>query len=277
SRRQRPPGAGRAHRGLADGTARRPVGTSSGRPRARAWWAIASGGSRAARPGARTRRAGRGWPAGGPGRPRVVPARADAGGGGGVVWPHGGGPVGAAGGVLVKGAGAPDVGTAAVDLGVVHGRDAVAMPAVARGRVEQSGEAVDQQGLVPVAGFDERLQGLPVVRPVEGEQGLGDGVLLDVEGQSGDPLDEASPAGGGKGVAEGPEQGLPERPEEGSLHRTPPVRRRTAEEQLLSASNEEVLGQRGPPSGHYTPVNLSLGISGKLLYRGKHPKARRSA
>src|SRR5262249_16512263 len=36
---------------------------------------------------------------------------------------------------------------------------------------------------------------------------------------------------------------------------------------LLSASNEEVLGQRGPPSGHYTPVNLSLGISGKLLLK----------
>src|SRR5271157_566823 len=42
--------------------------------------------------------------------------------------PDGGGPVGAAGGVLVERAGAPDMSTAAVDLGVIEGRDTITMP-----------------------------------------------------------------------------------------------------------------------------------------------------
>src|SRR3954471_17374673 len=45
-----------------------------------------------------------------------------------VVGADGGGPVGAARGVFVGGAGPPDVGTAAVDLGVVAGPDREAMP-----------------------------------------------------------------------------------------------------------------------------------------------------
>ena len=45
-----------------------------------------------------------------------------------VVGSDGGGAVGAAGGVLVERAGAPDVGVAAMDLGVVDGPDMVAMP-----------------------------------------------------------------------------------------------------------------------------------------------------
>jgi len=45
-----------------------------------------------------------------------------------VVRPVGGGPVGAAGGVLVERAGVPDMSTAAVDLGVIEGRDTITMP-----------------------------------------------------------------------------------------------------------------------------------------------------
>jgi len=44
---------------------------------------------------------------------------------------HGGGPVGAAGGVLMEGATAPDVVPRAVDFGIIDGRDAVAVPAAA--------------------------------------------------------------------------------------------------------------------------------------------------
>ena len=59
-----------------------------------------------------------------------------------VVGPDGGGPVGAAGGVLVEGAGAPDVLAAAVDLGVVDGRDVVAVPDSPGGLLDQPGQGV---------------------------------------------------------------------------------------------------------------------------------------
>ena len=55
--------------------------------------------------------------------------------------PDGGGPVGAAGGVLVEGAGAPDVGAGAVDLGVIDGRDMVAVPDPTGGRLDQAGQS----------------------------------------------------------------------------------------------------------------------------------------
>src|SRR5512143_894989 len=54
-----------------------------------------------------------------------------------VVRPDGRGPIGASGGVLVEGAGAPDVLAAAVDLGVIDGTDAVAMPGPAGGLLDQ--------------------------------------------------------------------------------------------------------------------------------------------
>ena len=45
-----------------------------------------------------------------------------------VVGTNGGCPIGAAGGVLMKGTGPPNVGAGAIDLGVIDGRDMVAMP-----------------------------------------------------------------------------------------------------------------------------------------------------
>ena len=45
----------------------------------------------------------------------------------------GGGEIGAAGGVLVEGTGARDVGAGAMDLGVIDGRDMVAVPDPTRG------------------------------------------------------------------------------------------------------------------------------------------------
>src|SRR5205823_12535909 len=67
------------------------------------------------------------------------------------------------------------------------------------------------------------LQGLPVAGAVEGDERLGDGVFLDVEGQAGEPLGEALEAGVGEGVGAGGEQVLPVVPELGSLHKAPPV------------------------------------------------------
>src|SRR5512142_3435569 len=49
------------------------------------------------------------------------------------------------------------------------------------------------------------------------EDRLGDGVLFDVEGQSGDPLGEAAESEAGEGPVEGLEQCLPDRPEERSV------------------------------------------------------------
>lgn len=50
-------------------------------------------------------------------------------------------------------------------------------------------------------------------RPDGGDQ-LGDGALLDLEGQGGDPFDEAAVSGTGEGRCEGPAQSLPEGPYE---------------------------------------------------------------
>src|SRR5205807_7710501 len=59
-----------------------------------------------------------------------------------VVGSDGTGPVGAAGGVLAESASAPDLGTAAMDLAVVHRTDAVAIP-------ESSGGVLQKFGQVP--------------------------------------------------------------------------------------------------------------------------------
>ena len=58
-----------------------------------------------------------------------------------VVGADGGGPVGAAGGVLVEGAGPPDVGAGAMHLGVVDGPDLVAVPDPTRGGRDQASQA----------------------------------------------------------------------------------------------------------------------------------------
>src|SRR5262249_34404521 len=108
-----------------------------------------------------------------------------------VVGADGAGAVGAPRGVLVKGAGAPDVGAGAMDLGVVAGPDPVAMPGAVGQVVEAAGQAPLEEGEVPGAILGEGLQGLPVVDPGQADQRLGDGVSLDIEGQAGDPFDEA--------------------------------------------------------------------------------------
>src|SRR5208282_4724012 len=45
-----------------------------------------------------------------------------------VVGPHGGSSIGTAGGIFVEGAGSPDVRAIAMDLGVIDGRDMIAVP-----------------------------------------------------------------------------------------------------------------------------------------------------
>ena len=122
----------------------------------------------------------------------------------------------------MEGAGAPDPLAAAVDLAVVDGVDAVAVPEATGGLFQQVGQGPLDQLLVPVADLGEVLQLLPALFQAQGDEGLGDGVFLDVEGQPGDPDDEAAEAAGGEGRGEGGQQGLPEGPEQGSLHGTPP-------------------------------------------------------
>ena len=141
-----------------------------------------------------------------------------------VMGPDGGGPVGAAGGVLVEGAGAPDVLARAMDLGVIDGRDPVAMPDPPGFLVDELRQCAGEGFGLPGGVLGEGLQGLPVVETLDGDDGLGDGVLLDVEGQCGDPLDEAAVAGASEGRGEGLEQSLPDGPDEGSLpHGASPV------------------------------------------------------
>src|SRR5262249_33994784 len=74
----------------------------------------------------------------------------------------------------------------------------------------------------PGAVLGKRLQGLPVVGAVDADEGLGDGVLLDVQRQSSDPLDEALLTSAGEAHSEGQQDGLPEQTQLGSFHLAPP-------------------------------------------------------
>src|SRR5262249_20042916 len=122
-----------------------------------------------------------------------------------VVGADGAGPVGAAGGGLVEGAGPPDVGAGTMDLGVVDGRGDVAVPGPTRRGLDQAGQVVGDAALVPAAVLGEGLQGLPGGGPLQRQGRLGDGVLLDVERQGGGPLGGAAgtAAGGGGGGSGG--------------------------------------------------------------------------
>ena len=91
----------------------------------------------------------------------------------------------------MKGARAPDVGTATVDLGVIEGRDLITVPDPAGCGIENVDEATGDVVGMPGTVFGERLHGLPVVGALQGQNGLGDGVFLDVGGHCGDPLYEA--------------------------------------------------------------------------------------
>src|SRR3954468_15891214 len=72
-----------------------------------------------------------------------------------VMSPDRGGPIGAAGGVLVERAGAPDVLAATVDLGVIDGGDVVAVPDPAWGLLDQSGQRAGDVVGPPGAGLGE--------------------------------------------------------------------------------------------------------------------------
>ena len=137
-----------------------------------------------------------------------------------VVRPHGGGTVGAAGGILVESTGAPDVLAVAMHLGVVAGPDAVAVPESPRGLLQGLGGDLLDVADVPGAVLGEGLQGLPVVLASQADQGLGDGVLLVVEGQAGDPLGEAAEAAAvveAAGVRG--QQSLPQEPQSHNFHK----------------------------------------------------------
>jgi hypothetical protein len=99
-----------------------------------------------------------------------------------------------------------------VHLGVVGGPDVVAVPGPPGQAAEVVGQPPLEEAAVPGAVLGEALQGLPVVHAVQADQRLGDGVLLDVEGQAGDPLDEALPAAAGEGRGQRQQDPLPEQP-----------------------------------------------------------------
>jgi hypothetical protein len=104
-----------------------------------------------------------------------------------------------------------------MDLGVIDGRDVVAVPETSGGGLDEPGQGAGDRVGVPGADFGEGLHRLPVGRTIEGHDRLGNGVLLDVEGHGGDPFDEAAESGACEGRGEGPQQGLPDRPEELSV------------------------------------------------------------
>ncbi len=78
-----------------------------------------------------------------------------------IVGADGGGAVGAAGGVLMEGAGPPDVRATAMDLGVTDGRGMVDIPDPPRGLLDEASQGPGDTVGVPGAVLDERFQGLP--------------------------------------------------------------------------------------------------------------------
>jgi hypothetical protein len=88
-------------------------------------------------------------------------------------------------------------------LGVVAGRDVVAVPEPPRGCLREPGQGAGDRPAAPGAVLSEGFQGLPVLGTFDGQDGLGDGVLFDVQGQGGDPLGKVPMASLGKGPCEG--------------------------------------------------------------------------
>ncbi len=111
-----------------------------------------------------------------------------------------------------------------MDLGVIDGRDMVAVPDPTRGGRDQAGQGPGNAVLVPAAVLGEGFQGLPVGGLLQGQHRLGDGVFLDVDGHGGDPLGEAVEPAAGEGPLKGVEQALPDGPGELSFgHHASPV------------------------------------------------------
>src|SRR5262249_34087471 len=110
----------------------------------------------------------------------------------------------------------------AVRLGVVDGPDVEAVPEASGGLFEGPGGDDLDFLLIPGAVLDEGFQGAVLLGEIEGEEGLGDGVLLDVQRQAGEPLDETPVARLAEDVAIGFEDGLPVVPQLRSVHDAPP-------------------------------------------------------
>jgi hypothetical protein len=104
-----------------------------------------------------------------------------------------------------------------MDLGVVEHPDMVAIPEPVWGLLDQPRQCGGDVVGVPGAVFGEGLQGFPVGGPIEGEHGLCDGMLLDIDRQGGDPLGEAPEAALGEGPPDATEEVFPERPNESSV------------------------------------------------------------
>ena len=85
----------------------------------------------------------------------------------------------------MEGTGAPDVRAIAMDLGVIDGRDMIAVPEPPGGSLDQPGQAGGDVVGVPGAVLGEGFQRLPVSGPFQGQDRLGDGVLLAVDGHGG--------------------------------------------------------------------------------------------
>ena len=177
-----------------------------------------------------------------------------------VVGANGGGSVGAAGAGLVERTGPPNVGAGAMDLGVVDGRDLVAVPDPTRGGGDQASEGLSDAVLVPGAVLGEGFQGFPGGGLLQGQDRLGDRVFLDVQRHGGNPLGEAVEAAAGEGPSEGLQQGLPDGPGEFSLgHDASPVSGQLG----LSPPGRFRPGDATFQYG--TPAQLLYGFSWKLL------------
>ena len=68
-----------------------------------------------------------------------------------------------------------------MDLGVIDGRDLVAVPDPTRGGRDQASEGLSDAVLVPGAVLGEGFQGFPGGGLLQGQDRLGNGVFLDVE------------------------------------------------------------------------------------------------
>jgi hypothetical protein len=107
-------------------------------------------------------------------------------------------------------------------LGIIAGPDAVAVPACLGQAVDGPAEAALQQVFLPGAILGKALQRFPIRDAIEADQGLGDRMLFDVEGQASDPLDQAMLAGLGKAGGHLQRETLPDGPQLGSVHGAPP-------------------------------------------------------
>ena len=147
-----------------------------------------------------------------------------------------------------------------MDLGVVDGRDLVAVPDPTRGGGDQASEGLSDAVLVPGAVLGEGFQGLPGGGLLQGQDRLGDRVFLDVQRHGGNPLGEAVEAAAGEGPSEGLQQGLPDGPGEFSLgHDASPVSGQLG----LSPPGRFRPGDATFQYG--TPAQLLYGFSWKLL------------